>query len=84
MNTHTLAIEAKPQPELLERVLRVTRHRGFVVKQCVMANTEETSGITIEVTVESDRPITNLYHQLDKLWDVTNIKLVANQQQLRA
>ena len=29
MNQHQLSIEARFRPEILERILRVVRHRGF-------------------------------------------------------
>lgn len=31
MNQHQLSIEARFRPEILERILRVVRHRGFQV-----------------------------------------------------
>ncbi|PPS59005.1 acetolactate synthase 2 small subunit [Pantoea sp. BRM17] len=34
MNQHQLSIEARFRPEVLERILRVVRHRGFQV--CAM------------------------------------------------
>lgn len=33
MQRYLLDIKADDKPVLLERVLRVTRHRGFVIKQ---------------------------------------------------
>ena len=42
MMMHNLEITVKQCPEVLERVLRVTRHRGFKVTQMHM-NTQDDS-----------------------------------------
>ncbi|MDO6707732.1 MULTISPECIES: acetolactate synthase 2 small subunit [unclassified Photobacterium] len=80
MTQHTLTIQAASRPELLERVLRITRHRGFMVKQFSMAHSEDCTSVDIEVTVDSERPILALYNQLDKLWDVTGVTILEQQQ----
>ncbi|ELR63126.1 Acetolactate synthase small subunit [Photobacterium marinum] len=81
MNQHTLAIQAACRPELLERVLRITRHRGFMVKHFNMTQSDDNQSIDIEVTVSSERPIANLSQQLDKLWDVTGVEVLQQQKQ---
>lgn len=75
MNTHTLRIEMNLAPEALERVLRVTRHRGFRI--CHMNLDQGEAHSTMAVTVASDRPIIQLTRQLDKLYDVTQCQLQA-------
>ncbi|MCL6413915.1 acetolactate synthase 2 small subunit, partial [Pantoea agglomerans] len=41
MTHHQLSIQARFRPEVLERVLRVTRHRGF--KVCAMNMVQTTN-----------------------------------------
>ena len=73
MQRYILEIEATNKPLLLERVLRVIRLRGFAIKQ-VLATQNQSSGIAaIEIIVESDRPISLLTNQIEKLWDITAV-----------
>ncbi|TKB51036.1 acetolactate synthase 2 small subunit [Ferrimonas sediminicola] len=80
MSQHTLYIEMNPAPEVLERVLRVTRHRGFTVCHMHMSSMDRKANIA--VTVDSDRPIEHLTRQLDKLYDVKNCRLEISQARL--
>lgn len=68
MTQHTLHIEMNSTPEVLERVLRVTRHRGFIVRHMLVSSMERKAKIA--VTVDSERPIEQLTRQLNKLYDV--------------
>ena len=73
MQRYILEIDATDKPVLLERVLRVIRHRGFAIKQ-VLATQNQASGVAaIEIIVESDRPISLLTNQIEKLWDITAV-----------
>jgi len=83
---HTLTIEAQQRPEILERVLRVTRHRGFNVKSLNMEQQAEGKQVRITVTVNSDRPIAQLRNQLSKLVDVARVEEALQQHaiQIRA
>lgn len=71
MKTYDLTIQANKRPETLERLLRVIRHRGF---EAISLNSE-TKGDVIElkVTVQSERAIELLVHQLVKLPDVIKL-----------
>ncbi|QIZ78054.1 acetolactate synthase 2 small subunit [Ferrimonas lipolytica] len=73
MTQHTLYIEMNPSAEVMERVLRVTRHRGFTVANMQMELGNAIS--SMEVTVNSERPIDQLTRQLDKLIDVNTCRL---------
>jgi acetolactate synthase II small subunit len=68
-------IEAKDRPAMLERLLRVTRHRGFAIREMQMNTSAERDSVTISVTVASDRPISLLLGQLSKLVDVASVNL---------
>ena len=65
---HALELQLKSSPEILERVLRVTRHRGFKVTNMNM--TAENGNIFFALTVETERRIELLSNQLNKLVDV--------------
>lgn len=78
MTHHRLSIQARFRPEILERVLRIARHRGFQV--CAMnmdmvqtANTNDR--VNIELTVASHRPIDLLSAQLSKLLDIAYVEV---------
>jgi acetolactate synthase regulatory subunit len=69
LQTNTLKLTLNSSPEVLERVLRVARHRGFKVE--LMSWQSEQS--TLEITVSSERNIRLLSKQLEKLIDVTQV-----------
>ena len=75
MNQHTLKITASDQPTVLERLLQVTRYRGFVVTGMTMFPQDTDGGLAIEISVRSENSIDNLYHQLDKLFDIRDIRV---------
>lgn len=69
---HTLCLRVQNRPAVLERLLRVTRHRGFeVTGMTVRPDTPERFDISLAVTGE--RPIHTLLHQLEKLHEVTHV-----------
>lgn len=71
MAHYQLTIKANKRPETLERILRVIRHRGFEVKSL---NVEENDTVfDLKLTLTSQRPLSLLTHQLDKLFDVVEI-----------
>ena len=72
MNQYTFELTAQHRPEVLERVLRVVRLRGFTVTNMDMALVE--TKVQIKITVKSDRTFDLLVNQLAKLPDVLEIK----------
>jgi acetolactate synthase II small subunit len=75
---HTVNLILEQRPEVLERVLRVIRHRGFkVTKMNMQLASDKTAGV--DITVESDRGIELLTKQLDKLIDVIECRALAHQ-----
>ena len=74
MTQHQLSIRAQFRPEVLERVLRVVRHRGFRLCALNMAPQLDCQDLQITVTVESERPIQLLHSQLAKLIDVIHVE----------
>lgn len=85
MQQHTLRITASQQPTVLERMLQVTRYRGFVVTGITMFPDVDADSYDIEMTVSSAEPVSKLQTQLDKLFDINEIKIQDSaQQQCRA
>lgn len=75
MQQHTLRITAEHQPTVLEKLLQVTRYRGFMVTGMTMFPQSDNSKLAIEMTVTSEQSIEHLHHQLDKLFDVNEINI---------
>ena len=73
MNQHTLRITAHNQPTVLERLLQVTRYRGFSVTGMTMFPNTEANLLDIELSVSSEHSIEHLNHQLAKLFDVNDV-----------
>lgn len=86
MTQHQLSIEARFRPEILERILRVVRHRGFQVRAMNMAFAINAENINIEMTVASQRSVDLLSSQLSKLMDVACVEIQqqTTTQQIRA
>ena len=72
MNQYTFDLIAQHRPEVLERVLRVIRLRGFTVTNMDMALVD--TQVQLKITVKSDRTFDLLVNQLVKLPDVIEIK----------
>ena len=69
---YQIELTAQHRPEVLERILRVVRHRGFTVTQMDMQLIE--GKVRLKFTVKSDRTLDLLVSQLEKLPDVIEIK----------
>ncbi|XPE42184.1 acetolactate synthase 2 small subunit [Shigella flexneri] len=70
MMQHQVAVEARFNPETLERVARVV---AIAVFRCArhMEAASDAQNINIELTVASPRSVDLLFSQLSKLVDVT-------------
>lgn len=75
INCYSLSIEARFRPEVVERILRVVRHRGFKLYALSVIPNDETTNININLTVISQRSIELLSAQLSKLIDVSCIEI---------
>ena len=69
---HQIELTAQHRPEVLERILRVVRHRGFTVTNMDMQLIDDK--VRLKFTVKSDRTLDLLVSQLEKLPDVMEIK----------
>lgn len=84
MTDYNLTITASAQPTVLERLLQVTRYRGFTVTGMTMFPQADADQLKIEISVKSDNSIAHLQQQLYKLIDINDIQLAATEQQCRA
>ncbi|QYJ75031.1 MULTISPECIES: acetolactate synthase 2 small subunit [Shewanella] len=66
---HNLEVTMAQRPEVVERVLRVVRHRGFTLTNMNMRLGDES--VYLSLSVSSERGIELLSNQLCKLVDVT-------------
>ncbi len=73
---YSVIIKANNSPELLERLLRICRHRGFSVQNINAETTENEQSLDVSLTVCSDRPISLLSKQLEKQFGVTQVATV--------
>ena len=69
---HQIELTAQHRPEVLERILRIVRHRGFTVTQMDMQLIDDK--VRLKFTVKSDRTLDLLVSQLEKIYDVVEIK----------
>ena len=69
---HQIDLTAQHRPEVLERILRVVRHRGFTVTQMEMQLIDDK--VRLKFTVKSDRTLDLLVSQLEKIYDMVEIK----------
>ncbi|XQW85028.1 acetolactate synthase 2 small subunit [Thalassotalea piscium] len=75
MNDYQLIILADDKQVVLERILQVTRYRGFLINGInAQVNTGTHIG-TIELMISSDRPIELLVDQINKLIDIKEVKV---------
>ena len=66
---------------VLERILQVARYRGFLIEGInAQVNTGTNIG-TIELMVRSERPISFLVDQINKLIDIKDVKVDTNTSQ---
>ena len=80
---HTLEITAENQPAVLERLLQVTRYRGFSIDGFVVYPSHNEKHLDIRMTVHDDEEslcskennIRKLFNQLNKLFDINHINL---------
>ena len=70
---YALCIECQQKPEVMERILRVVRHRGFQLQAVNMNRSDCGERVTADLLVSGDRPLGFLMAQIEKLYDVLNV-----------
>ncbi len=84
MLNHTIEITADNQPTVLERLLQVTRYRGFVVSRLNVIPNTDNNMLDIKLTVQDPKQssiqvgagIMGLFDQLNKVFDIKHVNLV--------
>lgn len=74
---HVLNITTNNTPAIVERLLQVTRYRGYELAGLELASHTDASSLCITLTVRSDKPIQLLTNQLHKLYDIQQLELVS-------
>lgn len=88
MQRHTLEVTADNQPTVLERLLQVTRYRGFQVSDLSVSSEQSEQILEIKMSVNQpsvdpaldQNGIERLYNQLNKLFDIKHVNLVGQKQ----
>lgn len=75
MTQHCLTIRTRNEPVVLERLLQVTRYRGFELTAMDMRPLAEFGSMLITLNISSDKPISLLTNQLNKLYDIQTLEL---------
>lgn len=72
---YSLCIKARFCPEIIERILRVIRHRGFKLYalHTLLHETDNYQQINIIITVTGEKTINLLHAQLNKLINIDDI-----------
>ena len=73
--THTFKLSTGNQPAVVERLLRVIRHRGFTLQSMNVTTSDQQ--LEIKFSVDSQRPVHLLFNQLQKLYDVQLIEKIS-------
>jgi acetolactate synthase II small subunit len=82
MNKYKLIIMTDDKQVVLERILQVTRYRGFLINGMNAQVNTGNNVATIELMVSSDRPISLLIDQINKLVDIKSVAIDNNASQL--
>ncbi|WP_240220374.1 acetolactate synthase 2 small subunit [Rheinheimera hassiensis] len=72
---HVLNITATNTPAVVERLLQVTRYRGYELAGLELTPRNDARSLSITLTVSSDKPIHLLTSQLHKLYDIQQLEL---------
>lgn len=79
-----LIVQGHNSPELLERLLRVVRHRGFMVQNLNAETSENGQDLHLTLTVSSERDISLLTKQLEKIFGVTKVAALNQENMIKA
>jgi len=80
---YLMMIKGDNSPELLERLLRVCRHRGFRVQNINGETAENEKSLYLNLTVCSERPVSLLSKQIEKLIGITQVETIGEEQAIK-
>ncbi|WP_062261527.1 acetolactate synthase 2 small subunit [Endozoicomonas arenosclerae] len=72
-SNYSLTIQCHKKPEVMERLLRVVRHRGFDLESFSMRSSDCGKMVSADIDVCSERPIEMLTSQIETLYDVLQV-----------
>jgi acetolactate synthase II small subunit len=75
LNKYQLIIMTDDKQVVLERILQVTRYRGFLINGMNAEVNTGTNIATITLMVSSERPISLLIDQINKLIDIKSVRV---------
>ncbi len=75
MAQHCLTIRTRNEAVALERLLQVTRYRGFQLTHMEMHPASDCSAMLVTLQISSEKPISLLTNQLNKLYDILQLEL---------
>lgn len=75
MKQHTLSIKAHDKPTVMEKMLQVSRYRGFAVSSMTMYPSNDENMLDIQLSIRSHHSVDNLLHQLNKIIDIDEVKV---------
>ena len=75
MMTQSIRMNVSPAPGALLRVLGVVQRRGYQAINVIASPDFISEGMLLRLTVESDRPVTQLVNHLAKLHDVRRLEV---------
>ncbi len=75
MAQHFLTIRTRNEAVALERLLQVTRYRGFQLTHMEMHPASDCSAMLVTLQISSEKPISLLTNQLNKLYDILQLEL---------
>lgn len=81
---YLLIIQGSNSPELLERLLRVCRHRGYIVQNVNAETTENEKSLHVTLTVCCERPISLLTKQLEKIFGISQVAVLSQNGKIQA
>ena len=79
-----LIIQGQNSPELLERLLRVVRHRGFTIQNLQAETSENEQELHLTLTVNSNREISLLTKQLEKVFGIVKVATLSQEPLVKA
>jgi len=71
----TLSILLRNEAASVERLLQVTRYRGFQLAGLELTEPEDGRVLAVRMSVKSERPLSLLTAQLQKLYDVVQLEV---------
>jgi len=78
---HEMRVELSDTEGAMLRTIGLVERRGFRVQSCTLHDVEGDRRL-LELTVESERPVSVLMRQLERLHDVLSVKLPAAARQV--